>query len=444
MMEDTNMERTPYERIKALQNALRLQWGRKPPIKNLIVLAPHRDPFYAGSPGQREMARWFADVFGHTAGTHLRRIHYRLVARGDVVRADGVLYENDAKSWAYLNDASRFARYLGLVDPEDLVDRRNPAPHIHMAPGSGLEPGWSYETYTDRLDRIHTHLGNPDWRPLIEIEAKADGYQYEEALQPYLVEVWAEKTTMNDILVPLCQSLGANYVSGAGYQSITAMVKLRRERVRLLGKPCRVLYVSDYDRAGRNMPKQMARQMEFWIERYASDCDIRVEPIVMTAEQAEKYPKAPDSGAVELDAMEELDPGRLARIVRENVGQFRDADLARKVHESARAAQEVVEEAVRDAITDELGALEKVKGEAEEIYERYRARLEDLAAELDEDLTPLDRRLETLQHAVTEKLANLEPELPPLPAPEADPDDDGWLFASGRDYLEQLPYYKNR
>jgi hypothetical protein len=42
-----------------------------------------------------------------------------------------------------------------------------------------------------------------------------------EPLQPYHVEVWAEKTTMNDILVPLCSSLGTNYVSGAGYQSIT-------------------------------------------------------------------------------------------------------------------------------------------------------------------------------------------------------------------------------
>jgi hypothetical protein len=444
MKEETNMARTPNERIKALQNALRLRWGRKPPITNLIVLAPHRDPFYAGTAGQREMARWFADVFGHTSGAHLRRIHYRLVARGDVMRADGMLYENDANSWAYLNDASRFARYLGLVDPEDLVDRRNPAPHVHMAPGSGFEPEWSYEMNAGRLDRIHAHLDNPDWVPLIEVKAEADGYQYEEALQPYHVEVWAEKTTMNDILVPLCRSLGANYVSGAGYQSITAMVTLLRRRVRLLGKPCRVLYVSDYDAAGRNMPKQMARQMEFWIERYASDCDVRVEPIVMTAVQAERYPKAPDSGAVELDAMEELDPGRLERIVRENVAQFRDADLARKVHERARAAQEIVDGVVRDAIADELKEVEEVKGEAEEIYERYRAPLESLAAQMNEELAPLDRRLETLQHAVAEKLANLEPELPPLPAPEADPDDENWLFDSRRGYFEQLLHYKNR
>jgi hypothetical protein len=437
------MDGTPYDELKKLQHVLRLGRGRKPPIKDLIVLAPQNDPFYAGTEGQQAMAEWFAGVFGQTTGAHLRRIHYRLVVRGDVVRADGVLYENDQNSWTYLNNASRFARYLGLVDPEDLVDRRNPSPHIYMAPGFGFEPEWSYEIETNSLDRISPHLGN-NLLPPVEVEARVDGYHYEEALQPYHVEVWAEKTTMNDILVPLCSSLGANYVSGAGYQSITAMVSLLRDRVAKLEKPCRVLYVSDYDAAGRNMPRQMARQMEFWIERYAADYDIRVEPIVMTAEQAADYPEAPDTGAVELDAMEELSPGELARIVRENAAQFRDFGLSRKVHEKARAAQEAVTDAVDDAIREELDAVEGIKGEAEEIYERYRARLEELAAELDEELEPLDERLETLQQAVREKLEDLEPDLPSLPEGEASPEDEGWLFDSRRNYLEQLDHYKDR
>jgi len=438
-------ETTPYEDLKRLQRAVRLERGRKPPIKDLIVLSPQNDPFYAGSETQAAMAAWFAGIFGQSTGAHLRRIHYRLVARGNVVRADGVLYENNENSWSYLNNASRFARYLGLTDPEDLVDRRNPAPHIYMSPSLGLGPEWSYEVDTNPLDRISTHLGN-NHLPPVEVDTEVFGYAYEEALQPYHVEVWAEKTTMNDILVPLCSSLGANYVSGAGYQSITAMVSLLRGRVARLEKPTRVLYVSDYDKAGRNMPKQMARQMEFWIERYVSEYDIRVEPIVMTQEQAEDYPPAPDTGAVELDAMEELSPGTLAQIVRENTAQFRDFDLARKVHASARVAQEAVTEAVHDAIADELVEVEELKGEAEEIYERYRARLEVLAAELDAELEPLDERLETVQHAVTEKLAVLEPDLPALPEGDlqATPDDEGWLFDSRRDYLEQLRHYKYR
>src|SRR5215208_1859324 len=434
--------RTPKEALKELQQAVREERGRKPTVADLIVLASQHDPFNSGTDGDVANAKWFAEVFGSSTGTHLRRIHYRLVSRGDVMRADGKLYENDEDSWEYLQWASKHARYQGRVNPEDIVDRRNPSPHIYMAPGFEPEPEWSYEFFGDSLDRIYSTLGNPG--NLISVNTDISGYIYEESLQPYHVEVWAEKTTMNDILVPLCSSLGANYVSGAGYQSITAMVSLLRDRVAGLEKPCRLLYVSDYDAAGRNMPKQMARQMEFWIERYASDHDIRVEPIVMTAEQAEDYPKAPDSGAVELDAMEELSPGRLARIVSESVAQFRDEDLYRKVHENAREAQEVVDKAVLDAIASELDGVERLKGEAEGIYERYRPRLEDLAAELNEELSPLDERLETIQQAIREKLATLDPNLPPLPEGEADPDDEGWLFDSRRDYFEQLRHYKAR
>ncbi len=442
---------TPHERLKVLQQAVRLERGRKPTVKDLIVLASQNDPFNAGSEAQRAMAEWFANAFGANTGVHLRRIHYRLVSRGDVIRADGVPYENNANSWGYLNNASRYARYLGLVDPEDLVDRRNPAPDIYMAPSDGAGPEFFYELHTHRLDRINPRLGNPrlgnpPWRSLIEVETEVEGYVYEESLQPYHVEVWAEKTTMNDILVPLCRSLGANYVSGAGYQSITAMVNLLRKRVSRLEKPTRVLYVSDYDKAGRNMPKQMARQMEFWIERYASEYDIRVEPIVMTAEQAAKYPTFLDSDAVELDAMQELDPGLLGRIVRQHVAQFRDFDLSEKVDENEQAAKQIVDEAVADAMADELAVTEEIKAEAEEIYKGYRPRLEALATELGEELAPLDERLETLQHAVTEKLAALEPDLPPLPegVPEEEPDDEDWLFDSRRDYLEQLENYKGR
>jgi len=437
------MGETPYERLKTLQQAV---WsengGRKPRIKeDLLVLSPDKDPFYSGSKTDVAQAEWFAEVFGQTRGAHLRRIHYRLVARGDVLRGDGRLYENDKDSWGYLNKASRNARYLGLVDPEAIVDRRNPAPHIYMT-GWGFSPEWSYELETNRLDRIYSALSN--WRSLVDVETEVSGYIHEETLQPYHVEVWAEKTTMNDVLVPLCASLGANYVTGAGYQSITAMVGLLRDRVERLGKPCRVLYVSDYDAAGRNMPKQMSRHMEFWSERYGTEHDIRVEPIVMTTEQAEKYPAAPDSGAVELDAMEELDPGLLRRIVSEHAAQFRDFDLESKVSEQEDQAEEVVREAVEEAIFIELEAIKGLKAEAEEVYARYRPRLETLASELDAELAPLDRRLETLQQAARENLEGLDPALPPLPEgePEEEPEDDGWLFDSRRDYLEQLEHYK--
>ena len=439
---------TPYEKLKELQQAVREAEGRKPSLKELLALSPNRDPFNAGSKADVAKAEWFAQALGDANGAHLRRVHYRLVARGDVIRPDGQLYENNKKSWEYLNDASRLARYLVKVAPERLVDRRNPAATVHMTRYSGLfDDEWSHEIETPSLDRIPTDLGNED-TDLVAVEAELSeyAYQYENGLQPYHVEVWAEKTTMNDILAPLCDELGVNFVPGAGYQSITAMVTLLRERVTRLGKPTRILYVSDYDAAGRNMPKQMARHIEFWSEKYAPEgADIRVEPIVMTAEQAADYPAAPDSGAVELDAMEELTPGRLGRIVRDHIEVFRDLDLPEKVEDTCTEAEEALQTAVDDAIADDLDAVEEIKAEAEVIYGFYRERLGALAAELDTELAPLDERLRNVQQAVREKIEALEPDLPDLPEPET-PEAEGasfdWLFESGREYREQLEHYK--
>jgi len=36
----------------------------------------------------------------------------------------------------------------------------------------------------------------------------------------------------------------------------------------------------------------------------------------------------------------------------------------------------------------------------------------------------------------------MEGALPELPQPDVEPDEDGWLYDSSRDYLEQLSYYK--
>lgn len=44
----TKLARTPYERTKTLQQERILELGRKPPIKDLLVLGSNNDPFYAG------------------------------------------------------------------------------------------------------------------------------------------------------------------------------------------------------------------------------------------------------------------------------------------------------------------------------------------------------------------------------------------------------------
>jgi hypothetical protein len=439
----------PYRFIKNLQQAVRKPNGRKSTVTDMLVLSPQKDPFYAGNGAEGGKARWFAELwarFGYGSGVHLRRVHYRIVSEGNILKPDGELYENNSGCWEYMQQASRQARYMGLVDPEELVDRRNPKPRIYMGPGAlGWEEiqhelGWGYEFYGFELPALE--IPEPS---LYLPELSPTGYTYNDVMQRYHVEVWAEKTTMDDILIPMCRDTATNYVSGAGYLSITAMVKLLRHRVHHLEKPCRILYVSDFDAAGQNMPRQMARQMQYWIGTYAADYDIRVEPIVMTKEQAADYPAAPDSGAVELDAMEAIDPGRLDRIVRRSISPFRDIELRSRVRQTAQEAQDALQEEFEAACVSELAELHEIEDEATLVYERYREALEETAAAMERELEPLRERLERVQEAIEEKLSGeMEPELPELPDAEQSPEgvDDGWLFDARRDYLEQLAYFK--
>jgi hypothetical protein len=341
-----------------------------------------------------------------------------------------------------MTNASRFARYLGLVDPKNLIDKRNPEPHIHLQPWDLPEPAWEYTFEADELDRLYPSLSN-DWKTLLDASAEAWGYSYHDSLQPYHVELWVEKETMNDILLPVCSRWGVNYVMGKGYLSITAVINLL-ERSARLEKPTRVLYVSDYDSAGENMPKQVSRQIEFWVEELGLDLDVRLEPVVLTAEQAAAYPPDPDKQrySVELDAMEAIEPGKLRRIVDGHIAEFMDPGLRYEVGERGEEAQETVDAAVGEILDEARPEVDGIRAEAEEIYAVYRERLANIAEELNAELAPLDRRLETVQQAVREKLESLEPALPGLPEGEAYPDDDGWLFDTRRDYMEQLFRYK--
>jgi len=132
-------------------------------------------------------------------------------------------------------------------------------------------------------------------------------------------------------------------VTSAGFQSITSAVKVLQRACQLvhLGKPARIFYISDFDRAGDGMPVAVARQIEFWLQDDAPSADIKLTPLALTRNQVitDQLPRIPikesdvrnagfeeryGAGAVELDALEALYPGTLADLVREAIESYRD------------------------------------------------------------------------------------------------------------------------
>jgi hypothetical protein len=248
-MSDTELTSASYdyEGLKALAKELNR------PASTLIALAAVNDPFYIGLARQRN-AEWFAAIwnrFGLGSGIHVRRIHYRIISQSSPVQMpDGTPFENTKGCAQVLGDASRDARYLGLVPIEAFVDRRNAEPITNLVTGTAAEIGVANDDLSDA------------WLPEDMPDLPALTLTAPTPEQRYHVELWAEETTMNDVLEPLARQYGVNLITGMGELSLTAC-HLFLERVEASGRPARILYVSDFDPAGDNMPVAVARKIEF-------------------------------------------------------------------------------------------------------------------------------------------------------------------------------------
>jgi hypothetical protein len=468
-----------YESIKALA----AESGMR--VTDMLALAPQNDPFYTGRPAEVEAAQWFLTLyrkFGYQGGVHLRRIHYRIVSQDPpVIMPGGGTYENTENCWDFLGNAAKWARYLDLVPADQFVDRRNPGAIIHSR---FLEPGdWVYQDPTPSVGVTEcTEWDSYNVPSLPDLPALPDGLPaypdfivngYDGVQQGYLVEVWAEKTTMNDILIPLCGEYGVNLVTGAGELSITAVIEFIK-RARVANRPARILYISDFDPAGLGMPISVARKIEFYLRKSAEEFDIKLDPIVLNQEQIEFYnlPRVPvkDSdkrkgnfeaaygqGQVELDALEALHPGELRNIVQEAIFYYYDESLTDRAWDARNRLRWCLTDE-QEAVLVTLGVqVSDLEVEYREILADYSETRSDFASMINAFQPQLDayrQRLNNLQcharelhRAVYEKMLkryqaidlNASPFI--LPEPEL-PEEPDCLYESQRDYFEQLRHYK--
>jgi hypothetical protein len=397
---------------------------------SLLALAPANDPFSLHQPARRRKAEWFADLFerfGFGQGVHVRRIHYRIISQDTpVLRPDGRAYRNTTSAWALLVNASRDARYLGLVPRDAFVDRRNPDPVTFF---EAMREG-SPQVSNDSLWLAEPDADFPEL-PVIVFE----GEQYGPAT---LVEIWCEKSTMNDVLLPVAERYGVNLVTGAGEMSETS-VRLFLDRAKAAGVPARILYISDFDPAGRSMPVAVARKIEF----AQRGLDVTLDPVVLTEEQCRDYrlPRTPikdserrgarfearfGAGATELDALEALHPGELARIVSGQIERYIDPDHAR---------------AFFVAVGEHKDALRQISAE---VHDHYIGEVDDLEreySELVERFGSFRTRAESVFERIADQLTDVEvPHFdPPAPRPPDDP--AAPMFDARRDYLTQIAHY---
>jgi hypothetical protein len=428
--------------------SLKKQTGRN--IPDLLALSRQRDPFFIGSKKDRKRAEWFARMweqqYHHQTGLHLRRIHYRLDAIS-FPKLKGMPYKNVKGDWLYLLEASRCARLLRLVPADAFIDRRNDEPRELNWNGDALYGNLSLipPLFSWDLPSLGINLSSADWT--IDAPQVSGYFPNDYRDRAYYIELWIEKSTMNDILVPLTNELGVRLVPSSGFQSITNAVKLL-QRAREIGKPCRVFYVSDHDGPGRKMPIAVARQLEFWRDTYAPEADVKLTPLVLTEEQIAQYhlPKNIDrQGAVELDALEAIVPGELARIVRDAVAPYIDETISKRLQDASVQAWRLVHEEWASHTATEKQKLKALQKRVDRVTKKYKKQTTALNKRLARDLAQFKKPLARLRADATSQANNFRPNLPPRPEPVTpEIDESHWLFASSRSYEEQLAAYKKR
>jgi hypothetical protein len=352
-----------------------------------------------------------------------------------ILMADGRPYENTETCWNALKAASLGARYLGLLPDDALEDKRNEPTRIYADP-----PRRDGAVSVDVIETT-ARVDIPDM-PILPFY-NIDGFEM--AGQDCILEVWIEKSTQDDWLDRMCQQRKVNLTVGTGDQSEVRARELafRAHRYRV---PVIVFYISDFDPNGRNMPKALARKIEFAAFQHGLQIDVKVIPLFLTPEQCRQYklPRTPikDSdrkkegfeakfgdGATELDAMEALHPGEMARLLSAEIDKFYDPRLNERVWRAKgelRTTLSLIERDTRQEHAEDIAALKADFDEITSKLEGWRDRARGLYS------------------TVAQKLRDREPDVSDVEIPRSDAPgttESTVLYDSKRTYLEQMDHY---
>jgi hypothetical protein len=324
-------------------------------------------------------AAWFYKHWksmGESKLIHLRRIHYHLVSKNAyyIVKGKIVQYTNTNTCWKYLVEASTNARILRLVDPTVIIDRRNP-----QMINNTTNPTQNLEIISGKiplLDMIYNKEDITFPEPKVELT-------YSGLLQPNIVVVITEKTTINDIIEPLQQKYQFIFQPAQGFLSYTMASQLA-ELITKYNKPLIILYISDFDPSGVGMPSALAQQLEIeFIQRKLFNHNLKIIHVALTQEQIKEYnlPPVPEvskkgyekfknnykMSPTELDALEAYYPGELQKILEKELSHYIDISMAQKIENMKNNILHEIKKSIQK--NDKLNNLKKqIKNDYKKLF----------------------------------------------------------------------------
>jgi hypothetical protein len=402
-------------------------------LNDLTVLSNQNDPFRVDTESGHRDGRWLRDTAQELGlgdrKIHLRGLHYMVLGRP---KPNGETYANTEEDWDWLSaGAGKAARWLGYIPFDQITDQRNTPPVV----------------------RLHTAA---DPYPHIYVDAAIDVPPVDEMLpkvhiddfvgtQPFKLVLVGEKSSLDGVLGPIADSYKADLYLPTGEPSDTLLYNMARIGADD-GRPMIVLYFSDADPSGWQMPLSVARKLQALKAEWFGDLDFQVYRVALTPEQVREH-ELPSSvlketekraGAwreamgieqTEIDALASLQPDLLREIARAALDPFYGWQLDSRVAQERRRWLGEAQAALERQLHPEL--LGEVRQRAEERLATIREQADALFREMRIDVGDIE-----LPDAVVP-----EPELNGRPSTVPLLDSD-WPFASQCYRLRRSKSYK--
>jgi hypothetical protein len=392
-----------------------------------MVLAPQHDPFFFDTAAGHRDGLWvraqFDRLLSSTALTHWRGVHYVLVAAGDVIKPDGTPYLNTHGNYVWLTaNAAKAAKWLGYLDLDLIVDKRNDAPVIFRSAEWRRSPlANAYASLGLPWEILHLDLDDKEIGDCLPRPSSLVGLG---APQPYLLAFFGEKSSLAPVLRPLAQRYGANMYLCAGEISDTLILHMAKDAAAdPLKRPLLVIIFSDFDPAGMQMAVSIAWKLMAHKVKDFPDLNFKIVPAALTLEQviAERLPTTPvkpgdkrrnkwqaaygeslyaagliddplTPAQVEIDALAALRPAVLTQIARTAIdGLYYDPTLQSRAMSTSFDWQNEAQATIDAQIDRDHFAA--VKADAEDALERLKQAQADLKA-CDERLDALVEDIE--------------------------------------------------
>ncbi len=265
-------------------------------------------------------------------------------------------------------------------------------------------------------------------------------------VQPYRLVLIGEKSSLEPVLSPVAAGHQADLYLPTGEPSDTMLHQMARTGA-ADGRPMVVLYFSDCDPSGWQMPVSVGRKLqafkiqlfpglEFAVYRVAltpgqvREYDLPSTPLKDTEKRADRWQQAMGVAQTEIDSIAALRPDLLRQIARGAIAPFYDYELDRRVaryrDEWLGRAREMI------AASFDLDRLAEIRADAEQQLDGMREQVRELNDALRIDVDPDD--------------------LPPIELPEAETRgvathpaliDSQWDFAEQCQALIDSKAYRN-